>query len=59
VPKAELPRFGAVMRERGHLFVPILVVLFGLMLGYSAPLSALVASLLCIPWRCCAQPRGA
>jgi TRAP transporter 4TM/12TM fusion protein len=49
VPKAELPRFGAVMRERGHLFVPILVVLFGLMLGYSAPLSALVASLLCIP----------
>jgi len=49
VPKSELPRFGAVMRERGHLFVPILVVLFGLLLGYSAPLSALVAALLCLP----------
>jgi TRAP transporter 4TM/12TM fusion protein len=49
VPKSELPRFFTVMRERGHLFVPILVVLFGLMLGYSAPLSALVAALLCLP----------
>ena len=49
VPKSELPRFFTVMRERGHLFVPILVVLFGLLLGYSAPLSALVAALLCLP----------
>jgi len=49
VPKSELPRFFAVMGERGHLFLPILVVLFGLMLGYSAPLSALVAALLCLP----------
>jgi len=49
VPKSELPRFFAVMGERGHLFVLILVVLFGLMLGYSAPLSALVAALLCLP----------
>jgi TRAP transporter 4TM/12TM fusion protein len=37
------------MRDRGHLFGPILVVLFGLMLGYSAPLAALVAALLCLP----------
>jgi TRAP transporter 4TM/12TM fusion protein len=49
VPKSELPRLGAVMRDRGHLFGPILVVLFGLMLGYSAPLAALVAALLCLP----------
>jgi TRAP transporter 4TM/12TM fusion protein len=49
VPKSELPRFLTVMRDRGHLFVPILVVLFGLLLGYSAPLSALVAALLCLP----------
>src|SRR5262245_27137312 len=48
-PKSELPRFFTVMRDRGHLFVPILVVLFGLMLGYSAPLCALVAALLCLP----------
>jgi TRAP transporter 4TM/12TM fusion protein len=49
VPKAELPRLGNVMLERGHLFVPILVVLFGLMLGYSAPLCALVGALACLP----------
>jgi TRAP transporter 4TM/12TM fusion protein len=49
VPKSELPRFFSVMRDRGHLFVPILVVLVGLLLGYSAPLCALVAALLCLP----------
>jgi TRAP transporter 4TM/12TM fusion protein len=49
VPRAELPRFLSVMGARGHLFVPILVVMFGLMLGYSAPLAALAASLLCLP----------
>jgi TRAP transporter 4TM/12TM fusion protein len=49
VPDAELPRFGVVMRERGHLFVPILIVLFGLMSGYSAPLCALVGALSCLP----------
>jgi TRAP transporter 4TM/12TM fusion protein len=49
VPRAELPRFGRVMVERGHLFVPILIILCGLFLGYSAPLSALVAALCCLP----------
>jgi TRAP transporter 4TM/12TM fusion protein len=49
VPKSELPRLGRVMIERGHLFVPILIVLFGLMLGYSAPLCALVGALACLP----------
>jgi TRAP transporter 4TM/12TM fusion protein len=49
VPKSELPRFTRVMIERGHLFVPILMVLFGLILGYSAPLCALVGALTCIP----------
>ncbi|MDA8109972.1 MAG: TRAP transporter permease, partial [Betaproteobacteria bacterium] len=49
VSGAELPRLPAVMIERGHLFAPILVVLFGLMLGYSAPLAALVGSLACLP----------
>jgi TRAP transporter 4TM/12TM fusion protein len=49
VPLAELPRFGGVMLERGHLFVPILIVLFGLMSGYSAPLCALVGALSCLP----------
>jgi TRAP transporter 4TM/12TM fusion protein len=49
VPRAELPRLGAVIRERGHLFIPILMVLAGLLLGYSAPLCALVATIACLP----------
>ena len=49
VPKAELPLFGRVMLQRGHLFIPILIILAGLMAGYSAPLCALVAALSCLP----------
>jgi TRAP transporter 4TM/12TM fusion protein len=49
VPKSELPRFGRVMTDRGHLFIPILVILVGLLYGYSAPLCALVGALSCIP----------
>jgi TRAP transporter 4TM/12TM fusion protein len=49
VPKSQLPRFGRVMLDRGHLFVPILVILVGLLLGYSAPLCALVGALACLP----------
>ena len=49
VPKAELPRLGRVMRERWHLFVPIVIVFVGLIAGYSAPLCALVATLTCLP----------
>lgn len=49
VPKSELPGFRSVMLVRGHLFVPILVVLAGLLLGYSAPLCALAGALSCLP----------
>jgi TRAP transporter 4TM/12TM fusion protein len=49
VPKSQLPRFLAVMGQRGHLFIPIFVVLFGLIFGYSAPLCALAGALACIP----------
>ena len=49
VPKSQLPRFSNVMLQRGHLFVPIMVILVGLMLGYSAPLCALVGALACLP----------
>lgn len=49
VPRSELPHLGQVLKARGHLFIPIFVVLFGLMLGYSAPLAALVGALACIP----------
>jgi TRAP transporter 4TM/12TM fusion protein len=49
LPAAEVPRLGTVMRERGHMFTPILVVLGGLTLGYSAPLCALAGTLSCVP----------
>ena len=49
VPRSELPRLRTVLAHRGHLFVPIAVVLGGLLLGYSAPLSALAGALACIP----------
>ena len=49
VPRSQLPRFWNVMKARGHLFIPILMVLIGLILGYSAPLAALVGALACLP----------
>ncbi|MDA1117944.1 MAG: TRAP transporter fused permease subunit [Proteobacteria bacterium] len=49
VPASELPRFAAVMVQRGHLFTPIMIVLFGLIAGYSAPLCALAGALACLP----------
>ncbi len=49
VPRSELPRLGAVMRERGHLFIPILIVLGGMSMSYSAPLCALVGAISCLP----------
>jgi TRAP transporter 4TM/12TM fusion protein len=49
VPRSQLPKLGRVMRDRGHLFVPPLMVLFGLMLGFSGPLCALAGALACLP----------
>ena len=49
LPRSEIPRFKDVMLQRGHLFIPVLVVLGGLIYGYSAPLCALAATLSCIP----------
>jgi TRAP-type uncharacterized transport system fused permease subunit len=51
VPKAECPRLGQVLRERGHLFIPILIILGGMIAGYSAPLSALAGTIACFPSR--------
>ena len=49
VPREQLPRLPAVLVARGHLFVPALIVLLGLMLGYSGPLCALAGALACLP----------
>jgi TRAP transporter 4TM/12TM fusion protein len=49
VPRSELPRLGQTLSERGHLFIPILIILVGMFSGYSAPMSALVGTLACFP----------
>jgi len=49
VPRAELPRLGQVMLDRGHLFIPILIVLVGMAMSYSAPLCALAGLLATLP----------
>ena len=37
------------MRERGHLFIPVLIILVVMYSGYSAPLAALAGTLACFP----------
>ena len=49
VPRAELPRMRIVMAERGHLFLPIVILLVVMYSGYSAPLAALAGTLACFP----------
>lgn len=41
LPKADLPRLREVMVERGHLFLPLVVIVVVLLAGYSAAFSAL------------------
>ena len=49
VPRSELPRLRIVMAERGHLFLPIVILLVVMYSGYSAPLAALAGVLSCFP----------
>jgi TRAP transporter 4TM/12TM fusion protein len=49
VPRAECPRFTVVMRERGHLFIPVFIILAMMYTGYSSPLAALMGALACFP----------
>jgi TRAP transporter 4TM/12TM fusion protein len=49
VPRSELPRLSQVMRERGHMFIPVLAILVVMYSGYSAPMSALAGVLACFP----------
>ena len=49
VPRSELPRMMDVLRVRGHLFVPVLLILFVMYSGYSAPMSALIGTLAIFP----------
>lgn len=49
LPRSELPHLPRVMAERGHLFLPVIVILVVMYSGYSAPLAALAGTLACFP----------
>jgi len=41
LPRAELPSLWATLRDHGHLFIPLVVIMSVLISGYSAPFAAL------------------
>ena len=49
VPRSELPKMRNVMRERGHMFLPVLAILIVMYSGYSAPMAALAGTAACFP----------
>jgi TRAP transporter 4TM/12TM fusion protein len=49
VPRSELPKLSAVMRERGHMFIPVLAILVFMYTGFSAPMAALAGVATCFP----------
>ena len=48
IPREELPKFGQLLRERGHLAIPLLVIVWLLVSGYTPMRAALVAIVLSI-----------
>ncbi|MEO8133492.1 MAG: TRAP transporter permease [Betaproteobacteria bacterium] len=49
LPRSELPRLRKVLAERGHLFLPLVVIIATLLIGYSAPFAALCGIASTIP----------
>ncbi|HSO08144.1 MAG TPA: TRAP transporter permease [Pelomicrobium sp.] len=49
IPRHELPKLGTVLKERGHLFIPLLIIVGVLIAGYSAPLAALSGIMSVVP----------
>ena len=49
LPKADLPRLKQVLTERGHLFLPLVIIIGVLLAGRSAAFAALVGTLSVIP----------
>jgi TRAP transporter 4TM/12TM fusion protein len=49
LPRSELPRLATTLRERGHLFIPVIIILAVMYSGYSAPMAALAGTLACFP----------
>jgi TRAP transporter 4TM/12TM fusion protein len=49
LPREECPRLLPVLKERGHLFLPLIIIVGVLMSGYSAPFAALFGILSVVP----------
>ncbi len=49
LPRSELPRLREVLLERGHLFLPLFIIVGALLAGYSAPFSALCGIVSVVP----------
>ena len=49
LPRAELPRLKEVLLERGHLFLPLVVIIGTLLYGYSAAFAALIGIASVVP----------
>ena len=49
LPRPDLPRMGLVLRERGHQFLPLVVIVAILVMGYSAPYAATLGLLSVVP----------
>ncbi len=49
LPRADLPRLGRVLKERGHLFLPLVVIIWVLVDGYSAQYAALCGIVSVVP----------
>lgn len=50
IPRDELPKLGVILKERGHLAIPLIVIVWLLVSGYTpmrAALVAIVLSILC------------
>lgn len=48
IPRDQLPRFGEILRERGHLAIPLITIVYLLVSGYTPMRAALVAMVLSI-----------
>jgi len=49
LPRDECPRLWRVLGQRGHLFLPIIVILVVMFSGSSAPMAALAGTAACVP----------
>ncbi|MEQ8710633.1 MAG: TRAP transporter permease [Rhodospirillales bacterium] len=48
IPKSELPDLGVVLRERGHLLIPVFVIIFALLVLQTSPLKAALYGILSV-----------